>query len=87
MPEFADLGALPAADGSGGFEVGLGMGELVFQGPATDLGAVEFVVTEAQDFTCGEAVVGGRRGAEAFAQEREDVGRPAGSVIAAGATG
>jgi len=87
LPEFADLGALPAADGGRGFGVGFGMGELVFAGPATNLGAVEFVVTEPQDFTGREAVVGGRGGAEAFVQEREDIGGPDGGVIATGAAG
>ena len=63
------------------------MGELIFDGPATDLGAVEIEVTETQDFTGSEAVVGGRGGAETFAQEGEDVVGPDGSVIAAGGAG
>ena len=54
------MGALPAADGGGGFGIRFGMGELIFDGPAPDLGAVEFEATEAEDFTGGEAVVGGR---------------------------
>lgn len=87
LPELADLGALPAANGGGGFGVGLGMGELIGLGPAPDLGAVEFEVTEAQDFTGGEAVVGGRGGAEAFTQESQDGGGPDGRVIAAGGAG
>jgi len=60
LPEFADLGPLPAADGGGHFRVHLGMGELIFDGPAADLGAVEGEVTEALDLAGGEAVVGGR---------------------------
>ena len=59
LPEFADFGTLPAADGSVRFCVGLGLGELVFDGPAADLGAVEGEVAEAADFTGREAVVGG----------------------------
>ena len=86
-PEFADVGALPAADGGGGWGVGFGRGELIFDGPATDLGAVEIEVTETEDFTGGEAVVGGRGGAETFAQECDDVVGPDGSVIAAGSAG
>ena len=87
LPEFADFGALPAADGGGGCGVGFGMGELIFEGPATDLGAVGFEVAEAQAFAGGEAVVGGRGGAEPFAQAGEDVGGPDGSMIAAGSAG
>ena len=87
LPEFTDLGALPAADGGGGFGVELGRGELVGEGPAPDLGAVEFEFAEAEDFTGGEAVVGGRRRAEAFAQEGQDVVGPDGNVIAAGGAG
>jgi hypothetical protein len=87
LPEFADLGALPAADGRGGFRVGLGPGELVFDGPAADLGAIQFEAAEAQGFAGDETVVGRRGGGEAFAQAREDVGGPVGGVIAAGGAG
>ena len=67
--------------------VGFGVGELVGDGPATDLGAVEFEVTEPEDFAGGEAVVGGRGRAEAFAQEGEDIVGPDEGVIAAGSAG
>lgn len=60
LPEFTDLGTLPAADGGGHFRVPLGMGELIFDGPATDLGAAQGEATEALDLAGGEAVVGGR---------------------------
>ena len=62
----------------------LGMGAVAL---VLGLGAVELVVTAAQDFTGGEAVVGGRGRAEAFAQERKDVGRPSGGMVATGAAG
>jgi hypothetical protein len=42
LPEFADLSALPAAHGSPEAFGRDGMGEVVFQGPPADLGAVEF---------------------------------------------
>ena len=87
LPEFADLGALPAADEGGGFALGVGRGELMFEGPTADLGAIDFEITEAQDFAGGEAVVGGRSGRQTFAQEGEDFGRPVGSVVAAGGAG
>jgi hypothetical protein len=84
LPEFADPGALPAADGRGGLGVGFGMGQLVSDGPAADLGAIQFEATEAQDFAGEETGVGGRRRSEPLAQERQDVGGPVGGVIAAG---
>lgn len=84
LPEFADLGALPAADGGGGLALGFGMGELIFAGPTADLSAVHFEIAEAQDFAGGEAVVGGRGGSQTFAQEREDFGWPLRSMVAAG---
>ena len=87
LPEFADLGALPAADGGGGFALGVGRGELVFEGPTADLGAIHFEITEAQDFAGGEAVVGGRSGSQTFAQEREGFGWPLRGMVAAGVAG
>lgn len=87
LEEFADLGTLPATNGGGGLGGGRVRGEVVCDGPATDLGAVHFEVTEAEDFAGGEAVVGGWRGGEAFAQECGDVVGPVGGVIAAGGAG
>lgn len=87
LPEFADLGTLPAADGSRRRRVGLGMSELIFDGPATDLGAVEDEITQAQDFTGGEAVIGRWSRGETFAQQCDDFGWPVGGVIAAGGAG
>jgi hypothetical protein len=60
---------------------------MIFDGPAADLGAVELEVTEAQGFAGGEAVVGGRLGGEAFAEQGRDVFRPGRGVIAAGDAG
>jgi hypothetical protein len=41
----------------------------------------------ARAFAGGKAIVGGRSGGETFVQEREDLRRPVGSVIAAGSAG
>lgn len=87
LPEFADLGALPAADGRRGFALGVGRGEVIFEGPTADLGAIHVEIAEAQDFAGGEAVVGGRGGSEAFAQKREDFGWPRWSMVATGVAG
>jgi hypothetical protein len=87
LPEFADLGALPAADGSGDGGVGFWVSQMVGDGPVADLGAIDFEITEAQEFAGHEAVIGGGRGGEAFAEQREDVGGPEGGVIAAGGAG
>jgi len=48
LPEFADLSALPAAHGGPNFFWRDGMGELVSEGPAADLGAVEFEGVQAE---------------------------------------
>ena len=85
LPEFADLGALPAADGGRGFALEVGRSELIFAGPPADLGAIHLEIAQAQDFAGGEAVVGGWRGSQTFAQERVDFGWPLRSMVAAGA--
>jgi len=56
LPEFADLSALPAADGGQDFFWRDGMGEMIFQCPTADLGAVEFEGMQAEGFGSGEAV-------------------------------
>ena len=87
MPEFAELGALPAADGGADFFGRDGVGEFIFDGPAADLGAVEFEVMEPQRFGGGE-VVGTRRGAgQAFLEQREHERWPRLGVITAGSAG
>ena len=56
LPEFADVRALPAAHGCQDSFGRDGMGEFVFDGPAADLGAVEFEGVQAEGFGSGEAV-------------------------------
>lgn len=72
LPEFADLRALPTAHGGQNFFGRDGMGELVIDGPAADLGAVEFEVEEAEYFGSGEALRTGRRAGQAFFEEVQD---------------
>ena len=56
LPEFADLITLPTAHGRQNFFGRDGMGEFVFDGPAADLGAVEFERVQAEGFGSSEAV-------------------------------
>ncbi len=83
LPEFADLGALPAPNRSVRFFGGGGVGIAVFDGPMADLAAVESESMEAQDFGSHEAI--GRRGraGQALFEEIDDGLRPRGSVVAA----
>lgn len=84
LPEFADERALPATHGGPDFFRRDGMGEMVFDGPAADLGAVEWEGVEAQGFGSGEAVGTGRGAGQTFFEECHDGEWPGGGVIAAG---
>jgi hypothetical protein len=82
LPEFADLAALPASHGRQRAVIGFGMGELVLDGPATDLSPVELEVALAMHLAGSEAV--GSRGvtAEPFAQKGIHFGGPVGRMVA-----
>jgi hypothetical protein len=84
LPEGGVVAGLPAFDGFGrGFVAGVG-GELVFEGPAADAGAVGFEVQPPVEFA-GDTTVGARRfGGEEFGGEGGGCGRPVGMMIAAG---
>ena len=84
LPEFADLGALPATHwGVRAFRRS-GMGQAILHGPAADLGAVKFEGVQAQGFGGGEAV-GARRGArQTLLEEVGDGLWPGGGVVATG---
>ena len=79
-------------EGFAGVEAGSGVvagvrGEVVFEGPAADAGAVGLKVQSAMQFT-GTSAVGGRRlGREEFLEQGDDVLGPSGMVIAAGNAG
>ena len=81
LPEFADLGTLPAPHG-GVRTLGRSvMRMIILDGPAADLGAVNFEGMQAQGFGGGEAV-GARRGASPpFSEEGGDRFRPSGGVV------
>ena len=87
LPEGAVVAGLPAFDGFGrGFVAGVGS-ELVFEGPATDAGAVGFEVQAAVEFA-GDGAVGARRsGGEQLGGEGDGFGGPLRVMVAAGETG
>ena len=86
-PEFADLGALPAADRSGKALGREAMGQIIFDGPMTNLGAVEWESVQAQGFGSSEAVRTRWVAVQAFFEKVENRLRPGFGVIAAGRTG
>ena len=87
MPEFADLGALPAAHGSEDAFGRDGVSQIIFDGPVPDLGAVEFEGMEAQGFGGDKAI--GRRwhGVEPFAEQVQHGWGPGCGVVSAGSAG
>jgi hypothetical protein len=87
LPEFTDLCALPSAHGGADFFWRDGMGEIIFQRPAADLGAVEFEGVKAEGFGSGEAVGTRGRAGQALFEEFDDGLRPRGGMVATGSTG
>jgi len=82
LPEFANAAALPAADWRRRTVVGLGMGQAVGDGPATDLRPIELEVAETEHFAGGKTVGGRWLAPESFAQQGFHGGGPGGGVIA-----
>lgn len=87
LPEGAVVAGLPAFDGFGrGFVAGVGS-EFVFDGPATDAGAVGLEVQPTVEFA-GDASVGARGfGGEEFGGEGDRLGGPLWVMVAAGEAG
>jgi hypothetical protein len=83
LPEFADLGALPAPHRRKGLAGRGGMSQLVFQRPMPDLSPVEFEGVQAPGFGSGEAVWGGRVASQPFSEEVRDRLGPGGGMITA----
>jgi hypothetical protein len=87
LPEGPQIAGLPAFDGFGrGFVAGV-RGELVFEGPAANAGAVGFKIETAVEFAGTSAVGRGRFGSEEFVRQGQDLRRPSGMMIAAGKSG
>lgn len=83
LPEFTDLGTLPAPDwGMVPFRWGR-MRETIFNRPVADLGAVELEGVQAQGFRGREAVRARRGATEPFFEEVGDRFGPGGGVVAA----
>jgi len=84
LPEFADLGALPATDWGVRAFGWIGMSQAILDRPATDLRAVEFEVVQAQGLGSGEAVRARRGASQALFEKVSDGLGPGGGVIATG---
>ena len=84
LPEGAQIAGLPAFDGLGGFFVAGVRGQLVFQCPAADAGAVGLKAQAAVEFAGGGAVGGRGFGGEKFGQQSDDIGGPVRVMVAAG---
>ncbi len=87
LPELTETVALPAPDHPGSGAQAGGLGQVVLNGPAADLSAVDFELKTQQDLAGSKAIGRGRPTTEAGAQEGLNVRRPVGAVIAAGAVG
>jgi hypothetical protein len=81
LPEFADLGALPAAHWGVRALGGSGMRITLFNRPATDLGAVELEGVESEGFGSGEAVRARWGAIQAFFEKVGDRLGPSGSMV------
>ncbi len=82
LPQFADLGALPAPHRGMGTLRGTGMSQAILHGPATHLSAVELEIVEAQGFGGGKAVRARRLASQAFFEEGNDRLGPSRGVVA-----
>ena len=87
LPKFADALALPAAHRRPNFFGRDGVGQMVLERPAADLGAVEFEVVEAERLRGDKAVGARRRAVQPFAEEVQNGLGPRRGVVAAGAAG
>ena len=83
LPEFADLGALPAADWGVGAFGRSGRRITLFNRPAADLGAVQLEGEQSPDFRGGEAVRARRGASQALFEEVGDRLGPSGGVVTA----
>ena len=87
LPESTIVSGLPAFDGFGlGLVTGV-RGQVIFQGPAADTGAVGLEVEATEQFAGGGAIGRGRFGGKQLGQERRHLRRPVWIMVAAGQTG
>jgi hypothetical protein len=87
LPEGAQVTGLPAFDGLGRLFVAGVWGQVVFEGPAADAGAIGWEVEAAEQFAGASAVGGGGLGRQEGGELGRDFERPAGAVIPAGGAG
>jgi len=84
LPEFADLGALPAAHGGSHAFEGGGMLTLIFHRPETNLGAIQLEGMQSQGLGGDKTVGAGRIAKQAFLKKVNDWLGPSCGVVAAG---
>lgn len=87
LPQFADLGALPAADGSQNAFGRDGMSQIILEGPVADLSAIELEGMKPQGFGGDEAVGRRRLAVQTFFQQVQNGLWPGFGMIAAGTAG
>ena len=87
LPKFATALALPAAHRRRNFFGRDGVGQMVLEGPAADLGAVELEVMQAQRFGRDQAVRARRGATEPFAEVVQHGLRPGRGMVAARVAG
>ena len=86
LPEFADLGALPAPHWGVRAFRHRRMRIPIGDGPAADLSPVELEGVQAQGFRGSKAVRTRRRASQAFYEQRHDRLRPGGGMVATGSS-
>ena len=87
LPDFADLGTLPAAHRGGWFSGRSRVGMAVLQRPVADLSPIQFETMEAEGLRGGEAVGAGGRAGQTFYEQGDDRWRPRCGMVAARAAG
>ena len=84
LPEFADLGTLPATHGGVRAFGGSGVGIVIVQGPSTNLSSVELEGVESQGFGGDETVRARRIAAQTLFEQVDDRLGPGGGMVTTG---
>jgi hypothetical protein len=87
LPELANALALPATNRGQNFFGRDGVGQIVGESPAANLGAVQLEVVQAQRFRSHEVVRARRRTVQPFVEQIQNWLRPRSGVVAARGAG